>query len=426
MKLTDRIQHAWDAFMNKDPTRSYQDYGIGYSNRPDRLRLSRGNERTIITAIYNRLAIDASSISIQHVRLDDEGRFKEIIDSGFNDRLNLSANLDQTGREFMKDVYMSMFDEGAIAIVPVETDIDPTKSSSYDILQLRVGKIVQWYPKHVKVNIYNENDGKHHDIVMPKDKVYIVENPFYEVMNEPNSTLQRLKRKLTILDLVDEQSGSGKLDLIIQLPYSVKSELRRQQAEERLKNIEMQLTGSRYGIAYIDSTEHVTQLNRAVENNLLNQIKDLTETLYSQLGLTLEIMNGTANEETMNNYYNRTIEPIVSAPVDEMKRKFLTKTARTQGQSIKFYRDPFKLVPITQLAELADKFTRNEIMTSNEFRQIVGMKPANDPKADELRNSNISQQKENEGGVPVDNGQPAGQSSTDPMDVLANALTKEE
>lgn len=394
MGLTDRLKHAWNAFTNRDPTGYYQNTGMGYSYRPDRSRLTRGNERSIVTSVYNRIALDASAISIQHVRLDNNDRFKEVIESGLNTCLTLDTNADQTGRAFIQDIVMSMLDEGSVAIVPVDTSFDPEVTNSYEILSMRTGKIVEWYPKHVKVNVYNERTGRRQDIVVPKNTVGIVENPLYAVINEPNSTMQRLIRKLNLLDVVDEQSSSGKLDLIIQLPYVIKTEARRKQADQRRKDIEMQLSGSKYGIAYTDGTEHITQLNRPVDNNLMKQIEYLTSMLYSQLGITQAILDGSADDKTMLNYYNRTIEPIISAIVDEMKRKFLTKTARSQQQSILFFRDPFKLVPVNDMAEIADKFTRNEIMTSNEIRQIIGMKPSDDPKADELRNSNIAQAKE--------------------------------
>ena len=394
MGLLDRLQHGWNAFMNKDPTQYYIDYGASYSNRPDRPRLSRGNERTIITSIYNRIALDVASINIQHCRLDDDGRFLESINSGLNNCLNLEANIDQTGTAFIHDAVMSMFDEGVIAIVPVDTTIDPRITGSYDIQSMRTGRILEWYPAHVKVEVYNEKIGKKENIVLPKSAVGIVENPFYAVMNEPNSTMQRLIRKLNLLDHIDEQSSSGKLDLIIQLPYVVKSDARRQQADKRRKDIEEQLTGSKYGIAYTDGTEKITQLNRPVENNLMSQIEYLTSILYGQLNITQSILDGTADEKTMLNYINRTVSIIVSAIVDEMKRKFLTKTARSQNQSIEYFTDPFKLVPVNNLADIADKFTRNEIMTSNEIRQIVGMKPSDDPKADQLVNSNLNHPEE--------------------------------
>ena len=391
MGIKDRLQHAWNAFANKDPTYgSYGGYG-GYSYRPDRPRFSRGNERSIVTAVLNKISIDCAAINIEHVRLDDNNRFVEVMNTGLNKCLTLEANIDQTGRAFVQDAVMSLMDEGCIAIVPVETTLNPNISGGFDITNMRVGKVLEWYPDKVSIRVYNEKTGQKQDIVMPKNTVSIVENPLYAVMNEPNSTMQRLIRKLNILDAIDEQSGSGKLDLIIQLPYLVRSQQRKQQAEERRKAIEDQLSNSKYGVAYTDGTEHVTQLNRSVENNLMSQIEYLTSMLYSQLGITQSVMDGTADDKTMLNYYNRTIEPILSAIVDEMKRKFLTKTARSQKQSIVFFRDPFRLVPVADLAEIADKMTRNEIMSSNEIRQIVGMKPSDDPKADELRNKNLSE-----------------------------------
>ena len=390
----DRLKHAWNAFLNKDPTSFYRDIGISHSYRPDRPRLTRGNERSIVTSVYNRIALDAAAINVQHVRLDENNRFLSVIDSGLNDCLTVEANIDQTGRSFMQDVVMSMLDEGCVAIVPVDTTFNPEITGSYDINSMRTGKILDWYPNHVRVRVYNEKTGLKEDIELPKKTVAIIENPLYAVINEPNSTMQRLIRKLNLLDVVDEQSSSGKLDLIIQLPYVIKTEARRQQAENRRKDIENQLAGSKYGIAYTDGTERITQLNRSVENNLMKQIEYLTSMLYSQLGITQSILDGTADDKTMLNYYNRTIEPILSAIVDEMKRKFLTKTARSQLQSISFFRDPFKLVPVNEISEIADKFTRNEIMTSNEIRQIVGMKPSDDPKADELRNKNLSKPKD--------------------------------
>lgn len=394
MDLITRIQRGWNAFRNRDPTINYRDTGASYYYRPDRPRFTRGNERSIVTSVFNRIALDVSAINIQHVRLDDNGRFLSVIDSGLNNCLTISANTDQTGRAFIQDAVMSMLDEGCVALVPTDTSEDPNLTDSYEIGRMRVGKIIEWRPQHVKVRLYNERTGQKEEIVFAKKTVAIVENPLYAVMNEPNSTMQRLIRKLSLLDVTDEQTASGKLDLIIQLPYIIKTEARRQQAEQRRKDIEMQLAGSKYGIAYTDGTEHITQLNRSVENNLMKQIEYLTSMLYSQLGITQTILDGTADDKTMLNYYSRTIEPIISAIVDEMKRKFLTKTARSQNQSIMFFRDPFKLVPVNDIAEIADKFTRNEIMTSNEIRQIVGMKPSDDPKADELRNSNISQSKE--------------------------------
>lgn len=384
-----RLKHAWNAFLNKDPTTSSPGSGSYY--RPDRPRFTRGNEKTIVTAVYNRIAIDVAAVSIRHVRLDENGRYTEDVASGLNECLTLNANLDQTGRALIQDAVMSMIDEGCVAIVPVDTTINPTVSGSFDISSLRTGKIVDWYPQHVKVRLYNEKTGNKEEVVLPKRSVAIIENPLYAVMNEQNSTLQRLVRKLNLLDFVDDRNSSGKLDLIIQLPYVIKTDARRKQAEDRRKDIENQLAGSKYGIAYTDGTERITQLNRPVENNLMSQIEYLTSTLYSQLGITQSVMDGSADEKTMLNYTNRTIEPILSAIVDEMKRKFLTKTARTQGQSIMFFRDPFRLVPVNDIAEIADKFTRNEILTSNEVRQIVGMKPSEDPKADELNNSNLRQ-----------------------------------
>lgn len=386
-----RLKHAWNAFMNRSPTYRTADYGASYSYRPDRPRLTRGNERSIVTSVYNRIAMDVAAISIQHVRLDANGRFLSTMDSGLNRCLTLEANLDQTGRGFVQDIAMSMMDEGVVAIVPVDTTVDPTVSSSYEINTMRTGKILEWYPQYVRVRIYNDRTGNKEEIMLQKSQIGIVENPLFAVMNEPNSTMQRLARKLALLDVIDEQSGSGKLDLIIQLPYVIKTDARRQQAEKRRKDIEDQLSGSKYGIAYTDGTERITQLNRSVENNLMHQIEYLTSMLYGQLGITQEIMDGTADDKTMLNYYSRTIEPFVSAIADEMKRKFLTKTARSQFQSIAFFRDPFKLVPVSELAEIADKFTRNEILSPNEMRQIIGLKPSADPKADELRNRNVSE-----------------------------------
>lgn len=390
-----RVKNGWNAFiMNKDPTRNGYGIGTSYSYRPDRPRFSRGNERSIITAIFNRIALDVSSIDIRHCELDDNGRFKTIRNSGLNDCLTLEANLDQTGRAFIQDVVMSMLDEGCVAIVPVDTTLNPYDTSSFDILSLRTGKILEWYPAHVKVRVYNERTGNKEEIILPKKNVGIVENPLYAVINEPNSTMQRLAKKLALLDMVDDKNSSGKLDLIVQLPYIIKNQARREQAENRRKDIEMQLTGSKYGIAYTDGSEKITQLNRPVENNLQSQVEYLTSMVYSQLSFTQSILDGTADEKTMLNYTNRCIEPIVSAIVDEMKRKFLSKTARTQKQTIMFFRDPFKLVPVNDIAEIADKMTRNEIMTANEIRQVIGMKPADDPKADQLVNSNISQAKQ--------------------------------
>ena len=395
MGIRDRLQHAWNAFVYNDNTYvDPQNLGGLSTYKPDRVHFSRGVERSIVTSVYNRLALDVSSIAIKHVRLDENGRFKEEVDSGLQNCLNVEANIDQTGRAFLQDVVMSMLDEGCVAIVPVDTTIDPAKSGSYEINTMRTGKILEWYPAHVRVRVYNDKRGIHEEIVLPKSAVAIIENPLYAVINEPNSTMQRLIRKLNLLDVVDEQTSSGKLDLIIQLPYVIKTDARRKQAEERRKDIEMQLSGSKYGIAYTDGTERITQLNRPAENNLMKQVEYLTSMLYSQLGLTQSIMDGSADDKTMLNYYNRTVEPILAAITDEIKRKFLTKTARSQKQTIMYFRDPFKLTPVLDLAEIADKFTRNEIMTSNEIRQIVGMKPADDPSADELRNKNLNQSNE--------------------------------
>lgn len=391
--LGDRLKHAWNAFTTADEIYTYQSIGPGSSSRPDRPRLTRGSEQSILNSIITRLSIDVSSIAFQHVRLDENNSFVETIHDNLNYCLTTETNIDQTSREFFKSAVSMMLDEGHVVLVPTITSVNPKSANSYEINEMRAGKVVTWYPQHVKVDLYNDKKGIHQEIIMPKKAVSIIYNPFYSVMNEPNSTLQRLKRKLVILDAIDEQSGSGKLDLIIQLPYTIKSEGRRQQADLRRESIEQQLSGSKYGIAYIDSTEHVTQLNRAVENNLMKQIEFLTTMLYGQLGLTPEIVNGTADEQTMLNYNNRTVEPIASAFTDEMKRKFLTKTARTQGQSIVFFRDPFRLVPVGQLAELADKFTRNEILSPNEFRKIVGYKPVNDERANELRNRNLNEDK---------------------------------
>lgn len=391
ISLTSRVKHAWNAFVNnRSPT---YNLGSSYTYRPDRPRFSRGNERSIVTSVYNRIALDVANTNIKHVRLDDDGRFVADVDSYLNECLTTEANIDQTSRAFLQDVAMSMMDEGVIAIVPVDTDRDP-EDGSFDVMSMRTGKILEWYPSLVRVRVYNDATGNKEDLLLPKNKISIIENPFYSVMNEHNSTMQRLIRKLNLLDSIDEQSGSGKLDLIIQLPYVIKSEARRQQAEIRRKDIEDQLSGSKYGVAYTDGTERITQLNRPVENNLMKQIEYLTNMLYSQLGITQSILDGTADDKTMLNYYTRTVEPIISAIVDEMKRKFLSKTARTQKQSIHFFRDMFKLVPVNDIAEIADKFSRNEILTSNEIRQIIGLKPSSDPKADKLVNSNIRQSSE--------------------------------
>lgn len=392
--LGSRLKHAYNAFMNRDPTKDYVSYGQSSYENPSRKRMSMGNEKSIVTSVYNRIALDVGAMDIKHCKMDDEGRFIENVKSELNSCLTIEANIDQTGRALVQDIVLSMLDEGVVAVVPTETDTNINSSGTFDIYSLRTGKILAWYPSHIRVLVYNEKLGRKQEIVVPKKSVAIIENPLYAVVNEPNSTLKRLIRKLNLLDYVDEQSGSGKLDLIIQLPYLVKSEARKQQADDRRKEIERQLTNTKYGIAYTDGTEKITQLNRPVENNLMKQIEYLTSMLYSQLGITQSVLEGTADEKTMLNYYTRTIEPIVSAIVDEMRRKFLTKTARTRGHTIYYFRDPFKLVPIDNIAEIADKFTRNEIMTSNEIRQKIGMKPSNDPKADQLINSNISQPNE--------------------------------
>lgn len=389
MHIGSRLKHAWNAFLNRDPPGSRY-YGGGYSYRPDRMRFSRGSERTIINAIYNRIALDAASITINHVKLDENKRFDSIIDSGLNYCLNTEANADQTGRGLIQDIVMTFLEEGVAAVVPEKTNFDPRYSNSYEIYSMRVGVPVEWYPNHVRVRLFNELTGQKEEITFPKKMMALIENPFYAVMNAPNSTMQQLVRKLALLDVVDEQAGSGKLDMIIQLPYVIKSPARREQAEQRRADIEQQLSGSKYGIAYTDGTERIVQLNRSLENNILKSIEYLTNMVYSQLGVTQEILNGTADEKTMNNYMNRIIEPVISAIADEFKRKFLTKTARTQGQSIMFFRDPFRLAPVSMIAEMADKFTRNEIMTPNEFRQVIGMKPSKDPKSDQLANRNIA------------------------------------
>lgn len=403
MGLRDRLKQAWNAFQAEE--RSRPDYsvatGMTYSHRPDAHRLRMTNERSIISAIYNRIAMDAAAIDIKHVRVDQNGLFKEIIFSGLNDCLSLNANVDQTGRSMIFDGIMSMFDEGCVAFVPVDTSLDINKTGSFDVLTMRTGKVVQWQPEKVRVEVYDDRDGKHKEVTVPKEHVAIVENPFYAVMNEPNSVLKRLVHKMNILDAIDDQSGSAKLDLIIQLPYTIKSDTRQAQADKRKAKIEEQLANSKYGIAYIDATEHVTQLNRPVDNNLMSQIEYLTNLLYSQLGITEEVMNGTADEKTMLNYNNRTLSPILVAICEEMTRKFLTKTARSQGQSIEFFNDPFKLVPVSQIAEIADKFTRNEIMSSNEIRGIVGYKPVDDPRANELRNKNLNQSSEEVTAPPI-------------------------
>lgn len=391
MSLKERFQNAWDVFRNnRDPTNYFRDIGVSYGYRPDRVRFSRGNEKTIVTAIYNRIAIEVSQLTFQHVRLDEEGRYLGTVNSGLNNCLTLEANIDQSHRDFIQDIVMSMFDEGVVAVVPTETDVDPNKTDSYKIYTMRTGKIMQWYPRYVKVRLYNDRTGQKEDVTLPKTDVAIIPNPLYAVINEPNSTMQRLIRKLSLLDAVDEQSSSGKLDLIIQLPYVIKSESRRNQAEQRRKDIEMQLSGSKYGIAYTDGTERITQLNRPVENNLMKQVEYLTNMVYSQLGIHQTILDGTADEKTKLNFHNTTIDPIASAIVDAMKRTFLTKTARSQGQSIMYFRDIFKFATLGEFAESADKLTRNEIFTKNEIRQAAGRKPSKDPKADQLINSNIN------------------------------------
>lgn len=398
--ILDRIKRRWNAFRNnRDPTTEFTvsqapNYGIGEYFKPDRFHYSTANARSIVAAILNRIALDAAQVDIQHVRLDKQGRVIEIVDDDLNQCFSVSANLDQTGRQFRQDLFSSLLDEGSIAIVPVNTDFDPRSTDSYKIYDMRIGRIVNWYPDRVKIDLYNEETGKHEDVILPKKMVGIVENPFYAVMNEPNSTLKRLIRKMNILDAIDEQSGSGKLDLIIQLPYTVRTETKREQAEERRKDIEMQLTNSKYGIAYIDSTEHITQLNRAVDNNLMKQVEYLTEQLMGQLGITPEIMNGTAEQDAMTNYTSRTIEPIVSAPVAEIHRKFLSKTARSQGHAVQMFLNPFRLIPANTIAEISDKLTRNEILSSNEVRGLIGFRPVDDPIADQLRNANISAAKD--------------------------------
>lgn len=424
LSFGNRLKHAWNAFKGRDPTYNHQNIGFSYGYRPDRPSLTRGNERSIVTSVFNRIALDAAAIKIIHCKINDEGNYTSTINSGLNSCLNLEANLDQTGRAFIQDVVMSLLDEGSVAIVPTDTSLDPTISSSYNILAMRTGKIMAWYPNHIRVKVYNEKTGKKEEITIPKKMAAIIENPLYAVINEPNSTMQRLMRKLSLLDATDEQTASGKLDMIIQLPYIIKTDARRQQAEQRRKDIEDQLASSKYGIAYADGTEKITQLNRPIENNLMKQIEYLTNMLFSQLGITQTILDGTADEKTMLNYYNRTIEPIISAIVDEMKRKFLTKTARSQMQSICAFRDPFKLVPVNDMAEIADKFTRNEIMTSNEIRQKIGMKPSDDPKADQLVNSNISQP--NEAETPYPTGTDDGDTNTEsqPTSILDTPISK--
>ena len=395
MGFIDRLQHGWNAFMNKDPTHYYHDLGSSYSRRPDRVVFTRGNERSIVTSLYNRIALDVAAININHCRLDENGRLIEVMTSGLNNCLSLEANVDQTSRSFIQDVVMSMLDEGCVAIVPVDTDRNPNQTDGYNILTMRTGKILEWYPSRIKVRVYNDRTGQKEDLILNKSDVGIIENPFYAVVNEPNSTMKRLVRKLSILDAVDEQSGSGKLDLIIQLPYTIKSDARRQQANQRRSDIEMQLTGSKYGIAYTDATERITQLNRPVENNLMKQIEYLTSMLFSQLSMSQAVLDGTADEQTMLNYETRTVDIIAYAIVDELKRKFLTKTARTQNKTIMIFKQPFKNVTAEKFAEISDKYTRNEILSSNEVRHYMGMKPSDDPKADELRNANVRQPDDN-------------------------------
>ena len=390
MGFMNRLKHGWNAFMNKDPTPYQTGLGAASYDNPSRPRLTMGNERSIITTIYNRISTDVASVDIEHVILDDSKRFTDNVEDGLNYCLTTEANIDQASRAFKQDIVLKLLDEGCVAIVPVDTTMDPVHGNIYDIQSMRTAKIINWYPRSIRVRIYNDHTGEFEELDLPKKMVAIVENPFYAIMNEQNSTAHRLKRKLSILDFIDDRSGSDKLDLIIQLPYTIKSEAKKTQAKERRKELTEQLATSEYGIAYIDSTEHITQLNRSVENNLLKQVEYFTNLLFSQLGMTVEILNGTADEDTMNNYYNRIVEPILAAVVDEMNRKFLTKTARTKGHAIKYFRDPFKLVSTTNLAELADKFTRNCIMTSNEFRQVIGLRPVDDPKADTLTNNNIS------------------------------------
>lgn len=425
----ERLKHAWNAFTSRDPTQlaSRVDIGPSYSYRPDHRRFTRGNERSIVTSLYNRISLDVSSITIKHARLDDNGNFTDTINSGLNNIFSTEANIDQTGRSFVQDIVMSMLDEGVVAVVPVDTTSDPVTNNAFDINTMRTGRIMQWYPQYVRVRLYNDRTGNHEEVTLPKKSVAIIENPLYSVMNEPNSTLQRLIRKLNILDAIDEQNGAGKLDLIIQLPYVIRSPQRHEQAEKRRKDIEMQLAGSKYGIAYTDGTEKITQLNRSVDNNLLAQIEYLTKMLYSQLGVTEEVFNGTADEKTMLNYHNRTIEPIISAITDEFSRKFLTKTARTQGQSIVFFREPFKLVPVNQIADIADKFTRNEILTSNEIRGIIGFEPSSDPGADRLQNSNLYQQDTGlvSGDIPegTTDETDSAQEEENPMDIDVSNLT---
>ena len=418
MSIRERLMHAWNAFTNKDPTFTGHNLGMSYSYRPDKVRLRVTNERSIVSSIYNRIGIDVAAIAFKHVKLDENGRFSEEIKDGLNECLSVEANVDQTGRALIQDIVMSMLDEGSVAIIPVDTTINPKVSNSYDIQTIRTGKIIEWFPNDVRLKVYNEKTGQKEEITLPKKMVAIVENPLYAVMNEPNSTLQRLIHKLNLLDAIDEQSSSGKLDLIVQLPYTIRSEARANQAEKRRKDVENQLAGSKYGIAYIDGTEKVTQLNRPVENNLMQQIEYLTRMLYSQLGITETVLDGTADEKTMLNYYNRTIEPICSAIADSMIRTFLTKTARTQGHTIMFFKDAFKLVPVNQIADIADKFTRNEILSSNELRGIIGFKPVDDERADELINKNINHPEDSmpPSGEPMEEYQNGSEVQEDPVE----------
>lgn len=423
MGIFDVLRHSWDVFRNREPT--YYNIGSSSTYRPDRIRTFIRNEQSIVTSIYTRIALDVASINIRHCRVDENGRFKEYISSGLDNCLNLEANIDQTGRAFKQDIVESMFDEGVVAMVPVDTTIDPTVTGSYDIQTMRTGKILEWYPEHVKVQLYNQKTGHREELILPKRIVGIIENPMYSIINEPNSTMQRLIRKLTLLDRVDETTSSGKLDMIIQLPYVIKSESRRKEAEKRKKDIEEQLKGP-YGIAYVDGTEKIIQLNRPVENNLMKQVEYLRNELYSQLGITQEVLNGTADEQTMLNYNSRTIEPIVSAITDEMTRKFLTKTARSQSQTIMFFRDPFRLVPVNNIAEIADKLTRNEILTSNEIRGVIGFKPSDDPKADKLINSNLNQPDEKQTNQSTENKSEENSSETSIGDIPISMLSEND
>lgn len=425
MGFLDRLKHAWNAFAEygNDPPNSnsfyyskYKDLGMVSTYRPDRVYFTRGQERSLVSTVYNRIAIDVAGVDIKHVKVDDDERFMSVVDSGLNDCLSFQTNKDQTARAFVQDIVMSMFDEGCVAVLPIDTSINPNKTSSYDILTMRVGKILQWYPDYVMVEVYNDRNGKKEQITVPKKTTAIIENPLYAIMNEPNSVLQRLITKFNLLDAIDAQTGSGKLDLIVQLPYVIKTEMRRDQAEKRRSDIERQLTESKYGIAYTDGTEKITQLNRPVENNLMKQIEYLTSMLFSQLGITQAILDGTADEKTMLNYMSRTVKPILRAITEEMGRKFITKTGRSQGQRIMYFNNPFELIPVSNLADLADKFTRNEIMSPNEVRQIVGLKPVQNEKADELRNRNLNEVSEMENASTQDAGESNTESSTSATD----------